>query len=91
MRDTSVMSDADSMTPRSLLNSDGNYVAQHQAMYDLLKYIQVGGSLPTDLEAYESRLNLNPVILFTMQSVLEPLVEAYAEVCQAGLVRYGRR
>ncbi|KAL1754618.1 hypothetical protein FB107DRAFT_275621 [Schizophyllum commune] len=74
------MSDADSMTPRSLLNSDGNYVAQHQAMYDLLKYIQVGGSLPTDLGAYESRLNLNPVILFTMQSVLEPLVEAYAEV-----------
>ena len=69
------------MTPRGLLNTDGNYAAQHQAMYDLLKYIQVGQSLPETLEAYEYRLRLNFLALvYLLWQQLSPLWEAYGKV-----------
>ncbi|KAL1690632.1 hypothetical protein GGG16DRAFT_113955 [Schizophyllum commune] len=75
------MPDADSMTPRGLLNTDGNYAAQHQAMYDLLKYIQVGQSLPETLEAYEYRFRLNFLALvYLLWQQLSPLWEAYGKV-----------
>ena len=75
------MADGDSMTPKGLLNSDGNYAAQHQAMYDLLKYIQVGQSLPESLEAYEYRLRLNFLALvYFLWQQLAPLWEAYGKV-----------
>ncbi|KAL1662818.1 hypothetical protein GGF50DRAFT_58195 [Schizophyllum commune] len=75
------MVNADSMTPRGLMNSDGNYAAQHQAMYDLLKYIQVGQALPTNISEYEYRLLLNflAVIAF-LYPELAALWEAYGKV-----------
>ncbi|KAI5892276.1 uncharacterized protein SCHCODRAFT_02578359 [Schizophyllum commune H4-8] len=75
------MADNGSMTARGLLNSDGNYAAQHQAMYDLLKYIQVGQSLPETLEAYEYRLRLNFLaLIYVLWQQLSPLWEAYGKV-----------
>ncbi|KAL1673566.1 hypothetical protein EV122DRAFT_282840 [Schizophyllum commune] len=75
------MANADPMTPRSLLNSDGNYAAQHEAMYDLLKYIQVGQALPTNVSEYENRLLLNVLaVIYFLYEELAALWEAYGKV-----------
>ena len=75
------MANAGAMTPRGLLNADGNYIAQHQAMYDLLKYILMGQQLPDTGEAYQDRLALDPLAFMWVFNDIPPLVEAYAQVC----------
>ncbi|KAL1662819.1 hypothetical protein GGF50DRAFT_58209 [Schizophyllum commune] len=49
-------------------------------MYDLLKYILVGQQLPDTVEAYQYRLELDPLTFMWVFNDIEPLVEAYAQV-----------
>ncbi|KAL1673567.1 hypothetical protein EV122DRAFT_282841 [Schizophyllum commune] len=74
------MASTDFMTPRNLLNSDGNYAAQDQAIYDLLKYMEFGESLPETMADYQERLGLSLFIAISFEHVLEPLLEAYIRV-----------
>ncbi|KAI5830361.1 hypothetical protein K523DRAFT_372202 [Schizophyllum commune Tattone D] len=45
-------------------------------MYDLLKYILVGQQLPDTVEAYQYRLELDPLTFMWVFNDIEPLVEA---------------
>ncbi|KAI5892275.1 uncharacterized protein SCHCODRAFT_01189599 [Schizophyllum commune H4-8] len=47
-------------------------------MYDLLKYILVGQRLPDTVEAYQYRLELDPLAFMWVFDDIDPLVEAYA-------------
>ncbi|KAL1725481.1 hypothetical protein EV714DRAFT_239997 [Schizophyllum commune] len=74
------MASTDFMTPRGLLKSDGNYAAQHQAIYDLVKYMEFGESLPETMAEYQERLGLSFAVMIFLQQVLEPVLEAYSRV-----------
>ncbi|KAI5892176.1 uncharacterized protein SCHCODRAFT_01125215 [Schizophyllum commune H4-8] len=71
------VSDID-MTPKGLVNDDGNYVLQHEDIANLLKYVWSGVLLPVTVSAYQDRLNLSTDTVDKLSDVIDPLLAAYA-------------
>lgn len=74
------------MSPKELVNDDGNYILQNQDVYDLLKYVYCGVLLPVTEDAYKARLNISVDVMDKLSGVISPLVKAYASTqdhCQA--------
>ncbi|KAI5828601.1 hypothetical protein K523DRAFT_306827 [Schizophyllum commune Tattone D] len=62
------------MSPKDLVNSDGNYVLQHEDIANLLKYVWSGVLLPV---TYQDRLQLLTDTVNKLSDVIEPLLAAY--------------
>ncbi|KAL1682859.1 hypothetical protein EV122DRAFT_273844 [Schizophyllum commune] len=65
------------MSPKDLVNSDGNYVLQHEDIANLLKYVWSGVLLPVTVPDYQDRLQLSTDTVDKLSDVIEPLLEAY--------------
>ncbi|KAL1716066.1 hypothetical protein EV715DRAFT_275379 [Schizophyllum commune] len=65
------------MTPKDLVNQDGNYVLQQDDMYAVLQYVWAGVLLPTDPTAFQARLGISAETMQKMSAVLESLVSQY--------------
>ncbi|KAL1733729.1 hypothetical protein EV714DRAFT_281494 [Schizophyllum commune] len=65
------------MTPKDLVNQDGNYVLQQDDMYAVLQYVWAGVLLPTDPTAFQARLGISAETMQKMSAVLERLVSQY--------------
>ncbi|KAL1690576.1 hypothetical protein GGG16DRAFT_55333 [Schizophyllum commune] len=65
------------MTPKGLVNDDGNYVLQHEDIANLLKYVWSGVLLPVTVAAYQDRLQLSDDTVDKLSDVIQPLLEAY--------------
>ncbi|KAL1662806.1 hypothetical protein GGF50DRAFT_58149 [Schizophyllum commune] len=65
------------MTPKGLINSDGNYILQHGDVYKLLKYVWAGVLLPVTASAYQERLDISTETMVKLEGVLKDLVDAY--------------
>lgn len=68
------------LTPKGLINEDGNYILQQDDMYGLLKYIWSGLLLPVSEQEYIMRLNLSQETIGLVDSALGPLIGAYVAV-----------
>ncbi|KAI5895162.1 uncharacterized protein SCHCODRAFT_02618742 [Schizophyllum commune H4-8] len=66
------------MTPKGLINQDGNYILQHGDVYKLLKYVWAGVLLPVDAQSYQERLDISTDTMVKLEGVLKDLVAAYA-------------
>ncbi|KAL1733773.1 hypothetical protein EV714DRAFT_203972 [Schizophyllum commune] len=65
------------MSPKDLVNSDGNYVLQHEDIANLLKYVWSGVLLPVTVPDYQDRLQLSTDTVDKLSDVIEPLLDAY--------------
>ena len=72
---------APDLTPKGLVNDDGNYILQQDDMYSLLKYVCAGLLLPVTDWEYIERLNLSQDTTGIISSSLEPLIATYVTVC----------
>ncbi|TRM64718.1 hypothetical protein BD626DRAFT_535999 [Schizophyllum amplum] len=72
------MSDTEKLTPRSLLDEEGNFTLQNKDIYDLLKYVQTGALLPTAELGYRERVQLSSDMARKLSSVIGPLLTSYA-------------
>ncbi|KAL1733728.1 hypothetical protein EV714DRAFT_203965 [Schizophyllum commune] len=70
---------APDLTPKGLINSDGNYILQQDDMYGLVKYIWAGLLLPVTEREYITSLNLSQETIGIIDSALGPLIGAYIE------------
>ncbi|KAL1701276.1 hypothetical protein EV121DRAFT_282784 [Schizophyllum commune] len=68
---------APDLTPKGLLNDDGNYILQQDDMYSLLKYVCAGLLLPVTDWEYIERLQLSQDTIGIISSSLEPLIATY--------------
>ncbi|KAI4522430.1 hypothetical protein EV122DRAFT_267720 [Schizophyllum commune] len=68
---------APDMTPKDLVNSDGNYVLQQDNMYAVLQYVWAGVLLPTTPAAFQARLQISSDTMQKLSAVLESLVSQY--------------
>ncbi|KAL1734518.1 hypothetical protein EV714DRAFT_202113 [Schizophyllum commune] len=76
---------SDAFEPKGLLNSDNNYILQHDDVVYLHKYVWGGVLLPTTESAYRSRLHVSNDVFAKLSGVIRPLVQTYAttkEHCQ---------
>ncbi|KAL1753129.1 hypothetical protein FB107DRAFT_218490 [Schizophyllum commune] len=65
------------MTPKDLVNQDGNYVLQQDDMYAVLQYVWAGVLLPTSPEAFQARLGVSDDTMKKLNAVLESLISQY--------------
>ncbi|KAI5889070.1 uncharacterized protein SCHCODRAFT_02601356 [Schizophyllum commune H4-8] len=65
------------LTPKGLINDDGNYILQQDDMYGLLKYIWAGLLLPVSESEYIMRLSLSQETIGLVDAALPPLIGAY--------------
>ncbi|KAL1716013.1 hypothetical protein EV715DRAFT_206217 [Schizophyllum commune] len=70
------------MTPKGLVNDDGNYVLQHEDIANLLKYVWSGVLLPVTVSAYQDRLELSMDTINQLSDVIKPLLAAYGTAQQ---------
>ncbi|KAL1693130.1 hypothetical protein GGG16DRAFT_49761 [Schizophyllum commune] len=70
------------LTPKGLINEDGNYILQQDDMYGLLKYIWSGLLLPVSEREYIMCLNLSQETIGLVDSALGPLIGAYVAAQQ---------
>ena len=68
------------MSPKDLVNSDGNYVLQHEDIANLLKYVWSGVLLPVTVPDYQDRLQLSTDTVDKLSEVIESLLAAYDTV-----------
>ncbi|KAI5892289.1 uncharacterized protein SCHCODRAFT_02625787 [Schizophyllum commune H4-8] len=66
------------LSPKGLINDDGNYILQHGDVYNLLKYVWAGVLLPTDAKSYQEHLNISTDTMVKLEGVLKDLVDSYA-------------
>ncbi|KAL1690589.1 hypothetical protein GGG16DRAFT_55400 [Schizophyllum commune] len=66
------------MSPKGLLNDNGNYVLQHEDIATLLKYVQSGVLLPDTESAYQNRIQYSNDTANKLSDVIKPLVAVYA-------------
>nr|VEU13568.1 pesticidal crystal protein cry6Aa [Schizophyllum commune] len=74
------MAASSTFEPKGLLNSDDNYILQHDDVVKLLKYVWAGVLLPVTEDAYRSRLQVSDDVFNKLSSVIKPLVQSYATV-----------
>ncbi|KAL1682192.1 hypothetical protein EV122DRAFT_204044 [Schizophyllum commune] len=72
------MAASSTFEPKGLLNSDDNYILQHDDVVKLLKYVWAGVLLPVTEDAYRSRLQISDDVFNKLSSVIKPLVQSYA-------------
>ena len=68
------------MTPKDLINQDGNYVLQQDDMYAVLQYVWAGVLLPTSPDAFQARLGVSDDTMKKLNAVLESLISQYKTV-----------
>ncbi|KAL1745681.1 hypothetical protein HDZ31DRAFT_81765 [Schizophyllum fasciatum] len=69
---------SDYMSPKGLLDKNGNYVLQDDDIYDLDKFIWAGVLLPEDAKAYESRVQISIPTFRKLAEVITPLLAAFS-------------
>ncbi|KAI5889069.1 uncharacterized protein SCHCODRAFT_02633454 [Schizophyllum commune H4-8] len=68
---------AGDMSPKDLMNKDGNYVLQQDNMYAVLQYVWAGVLLPTSPSAFQARLGISSTTMQKLNAVLESLISQY--------------
>ncbi|KAL1746617.1 hypothetical protein HDZ31DRAFT_33736 [Schizophyllum fasciatum] len=66
------------MSPKGLLNSNGNYILQHADAVNLLKYVWAAVLLPLSEADYRSRLQISNETAVKLSDVIKPLIDSYS-------------
>lgn len=69
------------MTPGGFINTYGNYIIQHQDVYDLLRFVWAGVLCPTTSDAMMKRMGISNVKFEdSVIALINDLVAEYALV-----------
>ncbi|KAL1734890.1 hypothetical protein EV714DRAFT_268608 [Schizophyllum commune] len=68
---------AGDMSPKDLMNNDGNFTLQQDDMYRVLQYVWAGVLLPTSPSTFQARLDISQDTMQELNAVLESLIGQY--------------